>query len=260
MCRCDLMPRNAKTPSRRVRWWLLTGLAFAAFLAAALAAKAADAPLPAGLKPGDDVPGPFRPWAFTGKHLETQKRRVLATIRDNDPDAIKELKKELAKDLKGSFHCPVSEHGLDPLVLVFVKGTDPSPGLLQLLQKLDEAVTRHERERLACAVVFLDSGIMDVARDHDKRTAAADALEPKLNPLKNLTASVDAYEGVQKQYKLNPEADVTVIMHDRLKVISARALLNAGLDDKGIEAVLKDVDALLDASKKAALPASSPPK
>jgi hypothetical protein len=243
MCHCEPKPK----PSRSlVRSAILIATALVVVLAAAAVPRAQDEP-PAPLKPGDDVPGPFRPWAFTGKHVETLRRRILATIRETDDNEIKELKKKQAAAIQGMFHCPVSEHGLNPVVLVFVKGTTLSDTLLQLLQKLDEAVPRHERVRAAAAVVFLDEAIKDIVKDDDLRSAVTAALEPKLNPLANLTAAVDAFEPVQKQYRLNPETDITVLVCNKLKVVSIKSVMNRDLDDKGVEDLMKDIEEKLTA-------------
>ncbi len=72
------------------------------------------------------------------------------------------------------YHDPLSENGLNPLVLVFVHGADASPAVLQLLEKLDAAVARHERERLGAAVVFLHP---DVAAHFQLPATTLEALQ-----------------------------------------------------------------------------------
>jgi hypothetical protein len=254
MCRC--VPTASRERSRPFRCLLLGVLALSVLLIAA-AVHYGQEPPPAALKPGDDLPGTFHPWAFTGKHVETLRRRILATIRDNDDALLKEEKKKRAAAITGAFHCPVSEQGLNPVVLIFVKGTNPSATLLQFLQKLDEAVVKHERERLAVAVVFLDENIKDVVKDDDPRTTAATALEPKLNPMTSITAGVDSFDALKDLYKLSPDSDITLVMYNKLKVVSVKALLNATFDDKAAEDELKDIETKL---KGAPPTPAAPPK
>jgi hypothetical protein len=224
----------------RLRTLALTFLVVTVVLAVALASRAADEPTP--LRVHDDVPGSFRPWAFTGKHIETLRRRILATIRTNDDALLKAQKENRAKALTGMFHCPLSENGLNPMVLLFVKGSEPTDAVLQLVQKLDEIVPKYEKERLGIVVVFLDMNIKDITLDDEARNAATRALEPKLAPFANVTAAVDGWESLKEQYKLNPDNDVTFVMSDKLRVGSIRLLANADLDAKGIETLVQHVE------------------
>src|SRR5262249_21358671 len=148
MCHCA--PKRTH-PIHWVRSALLGAAALAVVLTAAAVQRAQDDPPPAALKAGDDLPGPFRPWTFTGKYIETLRRRVLATITEKDDAAVKELKTKQAAAIVGMFHCPLSENGLNPTVLIFVKGTEPTDAQMQLLQKIDEMMPKHERVRAATA-------------------------------------------------------------------------------------------------------------
>src|SRR5438128_1806253 len=60
---------------------------------------------PQGVRDKPDLPGPFLPYNVTGKFGRTTKT-------ENDKQI----------DVPGNFHCLITEHGLDPGVLIFVRG------------------------------------------------------------------------------------------------------------------------------------------
>src|SRR5688500_15680358 len=87
-------------------------------------------------QPGSDVPGPFYAYMATGKK-------------------------------KGKFHCLVTEHELNPVAMVIVRGTDMTEGLKYLLVKLNNAVDRNPNTRLASFAVFTTDKLKDLAREDD---------------------------------------------------------------------------------------------
>src|SRR5690348_17310199 len=64
------------------------------------------------LAPGQNLPGPFHPFNVTGPYAD-------------------------------HFHCPVSDHNLDPGVLVFARDLVLSPPLRKLLSGLDAAIDKN---------------------------------------------------------------------------------------------------------------------
>src|SRR5438132_5326782 len=88
-------------------------LLIAAAVVLAARALAAD-PAPAADKPAE-LPGPFHPYNVTGD-----------------------------EKYRGTYHCLVSEHGLDPVVLVFVRGDEPCGEVKKLLAALDDAVATNK--------------------------------------------------------------------------------------------------------------------
>jgi hypothetical protein len=64
------------------------------------------------------------------------------------------------------FHCLVTEYALDPTVMILIQGVDTleNPGVLALLQQLDQAVTRNKLKRLHAFVVVLDPSLQDVVK------------------------------------------------------------------------------------------------
>src|SRR5215472_16082836 len=53
---------------------------------------------------------------------------------------------------KGHFHCLISEHGLEPMVMIFHKDVDFADPLPALLKKLDAAIEKNPTARLGSFV------------------------------------------------------------------------------------------------------------
>src|SRR5262249_24388654 len=105
--------------------------AISATLLTVFLAAPTDKPLEPGLAPGADLPGPFQPYAVTGKDLH-----------------------------RGKLHSSISEHGLDPTVLLFVRVIDAG-SVNPLLQALEAAVMKYEKIRFGVVVVFISDDIQD---------------------------------------------------------------------------------------------------
>jgi hypothetical protein len=192
----------------------LTTLVLTAFLAAPT-----ETPLDAGLKPGAEVPGPFQPYAVTGKDAH-----------------------------RGKFHSPVSEHGLDPTVLIFIRGIDAGPAAA-LLPALDAAVVKNERLRLGAVVIFLLDDIEDAVTEDVKREQAAARIQDQMGKYKHMEAYLDVPADV-KEYHLNDKAEVTVLMYDRYRILVSRAYSKDGLKDEAAKALVADINAQLDAIRE----------
>src|SRR4051812_4973571 len=84
-----------------------------------------DKPPPPAIYPqaGSDIPGPFTSYMVTGRR-------------------------------KTKFHCLVTEHALNPVVMVVMRGTELTPVRKYFLEKLDTAVHLNPNTRLAGFVVF----------------------------------------------------------------------------------------------------------
>lgn len=196
---------------RSLAWTVLT---FAALLATAAGARPAE-PLNPGLQPGkDDVPGPFHPYNVVGGH-------------------------------EGRFHSPISEHGLHPTVLIFVRGTEPSAPVLDLLKKLDALVAKYPDLRAGAVAVFLSDDITDLLGDDDKRETEAKALHDKTGELKNVEVSLDVPGDVKDTFKLNDNAEVTVLYYDKFHLEIARAFAKGAFDEKAVQALADEISAKL---------------
>jgi hypothetical protein len=183
----------------------------------AAGARAADAPANTGLQPGKDEVGPFVPYNVTGKNVH--------------PD----------KFFRGNFHSLVSENGLDPVVMVFVRGADPNAAALNLAQKLDALVETNQRQRLAACMVFLSDTIKDMVKDDDKREAEAGNLFDKFKGLSHLAVALDVPSDVHDSYKLNDKAEVTALFYYKYRVEMIRSYAPKTLDEAAVNTLIEDI-------------------
>jgi hypothetical protein len=178
--------------------------------------KAADAPK-SGPQPGEYLPGPFHPLNVT-------------------------------KAWAGKFHCLVCEHGANPVVAVFARepGTADQP-LAQLLKQLDDAVGRHQKAQLGSFAVFLNEA---VAKE-EPRAELVKRLQDLASGLglKHVTLALDGAAG-PKGYQIPKEADVTVLLYVKHKVVANHAFEKDGLTEKDVQAIGAEVEKLLSAKKK----------
>lgn len=178
----------------------------AAILSVALAQPARGPEYP---QPGSDLPGPFHAYNVTGKK-------------------------------KGTFHCLVSRHDLNPVVMVVVRGTKLTDELKYLLTKIDNAVDKNFRSRLAAFVVFLPENVKDVAREDDAREKIEAELEDQLKELKHVTVAFDAREKLGK-YKIDDQAEAFVLLYNQYRVVSAHSLTKDQLTMDKVKAILGEV-------------------
>jgi hypothetical protein len=174
----------------------------------ALLLVAADDPKPSGLKPGTDIPGPFTPYNVTGKH-------------------------------KGRFHCFLCEHGLDPAVLVFVRGSDGGKEVEELLQTLDGVSKDNARARLAVYGVFLDDEF-DLVADDDKREVASKKVEDQGTKLERAILALESRKNLAK-YRLDDNAEVIVVLYDRYKIKDVKNFPKGKPDSAAIKALKSEV-------------------
>jgi len=170
---------------------------------------------------------------------------------------------------KNRYHCLVCEFGLKPTVVVFAREQPEAkdPALADLLQKLDEAVARHQESYLNAFAVFLSPDARTSVTDPKEEdpgklvdeAAAWEALlarvRPRADKLKNVVVAVYPAEG-PPGYNLAKDAAVTVVLYRRHKVVANYAFPEGKLNDEGVAQVMKAVDAMAtEARKRPALPA-----
>jgi hypothetical protein len=185
----------------------------------------------ATLKPGKPLPGPFQPYNVTGLH-------------------------------KHRFHCIISEHDLDPMVLIFYKNVDFSDPLPNLLKRLDAAIDKNASARLGSFVVFLPDDLPDVAGSNDKSEEtnsknddARIELEKKIDQagsdmkLKHVILCLDSKSDVEK-YDLSDSDLVTVVLYKKLKVVAVYRLPKSDFTDAAVEKIMTDVAGELGAKRK----------
>jgi hypothetical protein len=172
---------------------------------------------------------------------------------------------------KNRYHCLVCEYGLKPTVMVFAREQPEgkNAGLDDLLQKLEEAVERHKEAYLHAFVVFLspdartsvtDPSTDDPAKLVDEAAAWESLLgrmRPRAEKLKNVVLAVYPAEG-PPGYKLAKEADVTVVLYRKHRVVAGFAFAKGKLDEEGVGQVMKKVHTMAAEMKKK--PVAAPKK
>ena len=186
-----------------MRYAVLTLVAMIMTLTSYSAELAAAEPLQSGLQPGESIPGPFHYLNINGPHA-------------------------------GKPHCLVCEFGLRPAVLVFVRDVpaDKSP-LMDLLQKLDEAASRYKNAELRVGVIVLSE---DFAKEGARKELIR-KLESMAKDLKQVPIAVDGATGPES-YKINKDADVTVMLYDRHRVVANFAFAKDKLTEKDVAAIM----------------------
>jgi sulfur carrier protein ThiS len=166
--------------------------------------------LKSGPQPGELIPGPFHYLNVNGAHA-------------------------------GNPHCLVCEFGLRPVVLVFARESpsDKSP-LAVLLQKLDEAVERYKNAELRAGVVVLND---DFAKGETRKDLVR-KLETSAKDLKHVVVAVDSSAG-PKEYAINKDAEVTVVLYNEHKVVANFAFAKDKLTEKDATAILSAVNKMI---------------
>lgn len=128
------------------------------------------------------------------------------------------------KELCMKENCIVCQYGSKPVALVFARNTDKP--VAELVKKLDGAVAKAGgTEKMGAAVIFLST------EDNIKQTVAKMQTEAGI---KNVSLAVDGPVGPEA-YKINKNADVTVIIYKKKKVLANHAFDK--FDDACVEKV-----------------------
>jgi hypothetical protein len=178
-----------------------------------------------------NLPGAFHPYNVTGAH-------------------------------KGRFHCPVSEHGLEPMVAIFHKNVDVGEPLANLLKKLDAAIEKNPNARLSSFVVFLPADLPDIAGSNDENESSNDKnddarleLEKKVEQaatdmkLEHVVLCLDNKADVEK-FNLRDEDLITIVLCNKLKVVERFALPQDEFTDAAIEKIMAAVADKLGAKRQ----------
>jgi hypothetical protein len=169
-----------------------------------------------GLKVGDNLPGSFLPYNATGAY-------------------------------KGRFHCLVSDHGLEPAIMLILRDFDPSDSVKDLLKQIDDRIEKNPAARLHAFAVFLTDDRTDVLTNDDKRDQLARRLEDLANGLmlKNVVLGLDSPKDVAK-YALN-ETRGLVVLYNKYRIA---AIYQVGADGNVDTAkIMAEVGEKLKASK-----------
>jgi hypothetical protein len=177
---------------------------FALTLALVLQGQAGSAEktaLVSGPQAGQNLPGPFHPLV-----VHSEVPRLVGTRNDF-----------------------TEMYGGNPVVLVFAR--EMTGPLTSLVKKLDAEVARRKSARLRAVVVILSD---DPALE--KNLAA----QGKKQALEHISLAIMNPDGPGR-YKLSKEADVTVVLYKRMKVVANHAFEKGELEERGVEKILADV-------------------
>jgi hypothetical protein len=165
------------------------------------AVVAAEVDLKSGPQPGANLPGPFSPYNVTNADLP---------------------------DRAGTRNDYVEQYGSNPVALVFVSGS-----LVTLVKLLGREVARDKSEKLRLRAVV-------VVLSEDEATEEKLKGLSRKEEIRNVSLAVMG-PGGPKRYQLSPAADVTVVLYRQNKVVANHAFKKGELNEKSIEAALRDV-------------------
>ena len=118
--------------------------------------------------------------------------------------------------------------------MVFAKETGDN--LASLVKQLDKLVGENKKANMSSFVNI-------IGEDREKLEATAKKLGESL---KNVAVVVPAeFESGPKDFGVNPEAGVTVMIYKKLKVEGNHAIAAGKLDEKAIKAIIDDAAKLL---------------
>jgi hypothetical protein len=182
------------------------------------------------LKEKNDVPAPFHPYYVAGPHIAR---------------LIKENKDKNAK-ITGRFHSPVSHHGLDPMLLLFVREVNATEPLKDFIRRLDTVVEKNPNVRLGAAVVFISDKIEDVVFDDEARDEAARQLEDLAAELKlqrddrrGVALCLDGKRDLEKWELGRGDATYVLVLLRDYKVVHAETISRDQLNAAKTDAVLQ---------------------
>ena len=118
--------------------------------------------------------------------------------------------------------------------MIFAK--DQGETLTSLVKQIDKLVADNEDKNMAAFVNF-------IGEDQDELDEQATKFG---EAFKNVPIVVPVeYELGPKDFNVNPEAGVTVMIYKGAKIAANHAIAAGKLDDKAIEAIIKDTDKIL---------------
>lgn len=130
----------------------------------------------------------------------------------------------------GKKACLYCKHGESPVAAVFVRSTD-DPNVTKLIKAIDKATEQNSKCEMGSYVVYLtaDESVEGKLKEMAKKEG-----------LKQVVLSIESPEGPAK-YNIAKTADVTVLLYTERTVKANYAFEKGKLDDKAIEAIVKDV-------------------
>lgn len=139
---------------------------------------------------------------------------------------------------RGKAHCFICEAENRPMVIVFARRLDDQTG--KLLRQLDQAVVQHRQAELRAWATFLSD---------DEPTLRPQLTEwARKHGLTSLSVGIFEDLDGPPTYRLSREADVTVLLAVRQKVVENFAYRVGELDDAQIQRILAAVPGIVNTS------------
>jgi hypothetical protein len=137
----------------------------------------------------------------------------------------------------GSKLCYRCKYGNRPMVMVFSRTSDA--GVAGLVKKLDGAVQKNSDDKLAAFVNLL--GENEGALEAHAKELGKQAASPRVP----IVVPVE-YENGPADYGINPDAEVTVILAVKGKVVANHAYGPGQLNSKAVDKIISDVPKILE--------------
>ena len=175
------------------------------------------------------------------KEKPSDKQKAPLTVGKDLPGAFNPY--NLNGPSKDRFHCLVSDHGLNPTILLFCRGIELTDGLKDLLVKLDRLVEKKPTVQLAIFVIFVPDDLKDQVVDDVRRKELATKIEDEIikplmlkHVLFGLTSKADV-----EAYALPDTAQITWIAYNKYKIQAVQMLARDGLTPETVQAILTEV-------------------
>jgi|SRR5262245_34303237 len=133
----------------------------------------------------------------------------------------------------GKKHCLYCENGAAPVAMIFAR--DVSDPLVSLIKKLDDAAEKNKDYSMGAFVVFVSD---------DKELEGKLKQVAEKQGLKKLVLSIDN-EGGPQGYKVDKDAEVTVVLYKERNVKANHAFKKGELNGKAVDAVVADLTKIL---------------
>jgi hypothetical protein len=152
------------------------------------------------------------------------------------------------KEHRDKFHCLVTEYGLDPTIMVVVRGQETleSKAVGELLKKIDAQVTENYIRRLHAYVVVLDPSVRDVVKDDVPRYRLKKVIEAfvkdenrKLSNGDNVPFCICS-RNYLKEFPIPDDAAVTIVFERNHRVQLSSAFEKDKLTEEDATKLLTD--------------------
>jgi hypothetical protein len=186
---------------------------------------AADPVKPGAPDKSKTIPNSFQAWMVTGPHA-------------------------------GRYHSPVCDHGLNPVVLVFIREVEGADKpLFDFLKKLDELAAKHADVKLGVCAIFLNDGGLrealsksgeDYTQKFAKTTVVKQDLERQLRALaqekglEKVAIALDTTAG-PPGYQIDDQSQITVVFYDQQNVLARETFAKDKLTDADVKKTLGGV-------------------